>query len=126
MNWLKMTWANIVSRPLGSLLAILLMAFGVGIVSLLVQLNAQLEKQFTANIRSVDMVLGAKGSPLQLILSGIYHIDAPTGNISLDELNSLKKNPLVKSVIPLSLGDNFQGYRIVGTTSEYVEHYAES
>ena len=118
-----MSWANLLSRPLGSLLAILLMAFGVGIVSLLVQLNAQLEKQFTTNIRSVDMVVGAKGSPLQLILSGIYHIDAPTGNISLNELNDLKKNPLVKSVIPLSLGDNFQGYRIVGTTPEYVEHY---
>ncbi|MCH8545757.1 MAG: ABC transporter permease, partial [Cryomorphaceae bacterium] len=109
MKWLKISWANIVTRPLGSSLAILLMAFGVGIVSLLFQLNSQLEKQFTQNIRSVDMVIGAKGSPLQLILSGIYHIDAPTGNIPLSEVRQLEKNPLIKEIIPLSMGDNYNG-----------------
>lgn len=124
MRWLKLSLANIITRPLGSALAVLLMAFGVGIVSLLFQLNAQLEKQFTQNIRSVDMVVGAKGSPLQLILSGIYHIDAPTGNIALSELRKLEKNPLVKEIIPLSMGDNVNGYRIVGTTTAYVDHFA--
>jgi putative ABC transport system permease protein len=123
MRWLRISLANILSRPLGSTLAILLMAFGVGIVSLLFQLNRQLEKQFTKNIRSVDMVVGAKGSPLQLILSGIYHIDAPTGNIALSEIHQLEKNPMVKEIIPLSLGDNYNGYRIVGTTVAYVEHF---
>ena len=123
MRWLKLSWANIVTRPLGSSLAVLLMAFGVGIVSLLFQLNAQLEKQFTQNIRSVDMVIGAKGSPLQLILSGIYHIDAPTGNIPLSEVRQLEKNPLIKEIIPLSMGDNYNGYRIIGTTVAYVDHF---
>ena len=69
------------------------------------------------------MVVGAKGSPLQLILSSIYQIDAPTGNISLDEVNGLKRNPFVKNIIPLSMGDNFQGFRIVGTNSKYVAHF---
>ena len=123
MKWLKISWANIVTRPLGSSLAILLMAFGVGIVSLLFQLNSQLEKQFTQNIRSVDMVIGAKGSPLQLILSGIYHIDAPTGNIPLSEVRQLEKNPLIKEIIPLSMGDNYNGYRIIGTTPAYIDHF---
>ncbi|MCC5916334.1 MAG: ABC transporter permease, partial [Cryomorphaceae bacterium] len=123
MRWLRISWANIISRPLGSMLAVLLMAFGVGIVSLLFQLNRQLEKQFKMNIRSVDMVIGAKGSPLQLILSGIYHIDAPTGNIALKEVRQLEKNPMIKEIIPLSLGDNYNGYRIVGTTEQYVTHF---
>ncbi len=123
MRWLKLSWANIITRPLGSSLAVLLMAFGVGIVSLLFQLNTQLEKQFTQNIRSVDMVIGAKGSPLQLILSGIYHIDAPTGNIPLSEVRQLEKNPLIKEIIPLSIGDNYNGYRIIGTTPAYVDHF---
>lgn len=69
------------------------------------------------------MVVGAKGSPLQLILSSIYQIDAPTGNVPLAEVNGLKRNPFVKNVIPLSMGDSYQGFRIVGTTSRYPDHF---
>lgn len=69
------------------------------------------------------MVVGAKGSPLQLILSSIYHIDNPTGNISLVEVQKLASNPLIKKVIPVSMGDNYKGYRIVGTNKLYIEHF---
>ena len=52
-------------------------------------------QQLNNNLKGVDMVVGAKGSPLQLILSSVYHIDNPTGNISLKEANDIKKNPRV-------------------------------
>ena len=68
-------------------------------------------------------MVGAKGSPLQLILAGVFHIDVPAGNIPLQEVQALQKNPLVAQVIPLSLGDSYQGFRIVGTTPDYVAHY---
>jgi putative ABC transport system permease protein len=64
-------------------------------------------------------VIGAKGSPLQLILSSIYHIDTPTGNILLEEVNKIKSNPMIESTIPLSFGDSYKGFRIVGTTHAY-------
>ena len=99
------------------------MALGVTIISLLLILNQQLSEQFTKNVRGVDLVIGAKGSPLQLILSSIYQIDAPTGNISLAEANRLTRNPLIKEAIPLALGDNFKGYRVVGTNAKYLSHY---
>jgi putative ABC transport system permease protein len=92
-------------------------------ISLLLQVNRHIEEQMENNVRGVDMVVGAKGSPLQLILSAVYHIDAPTGNISLHEAEQLKKNRLIASGIPLSYGDNYNGYRIVGTTHAYPQLY---
>jgi putative ABC transport system permease protein len=70
------------------------------------------------------MVVGAEGSPLQLVLSSVYHIDVPTGNISLSEAQKITQNKLfVKKAIPISLGDNFRGFRIVGTTQAYPDNY---
>ncbi|MGE8380341.1 MAG: ABC transporter permease, partial [Sphingobacterium sp.] len=81
------------------------------------------EKQLDNNSKNIDLVIGAKGSPLQLILSSVYHIDNPTGNIPLDELEPLRQNPLVQLAVPLSLGDNFKGHRIVGTDSSFLAIY---
>ena len=126
MKTLKLSLANVFARPWSTTLSVILMAFGVGIVGLMLHLDNKLSEQFTRNVKGVDMVVGAKGSPLQLVLCGIYHIDAPTGNISYDELKSLKNNRLVKQIIPLSLGDNYKGYRIVGSTQDIFEHYNAS
>jgi putative ABC transport system permease protein len=123
MNLLKISWANLKEKKLNSFLSGLLLTLGIGIISLLLLLNKQLDEQFKRNIRGIDMVVGAKGSPLQLILSSIYQIDAPTGNVPLAEVNKLRKNPFVKAVIPLSMGDNYRGFRIVGTTPQYVTHF---
>lgn len=97
--------------------------FGISIISLLINIGNQLQDKFSKNISGIDMVVGAKGSPLQLILSGVYQIDAPTGNIPMSELQSLQTNPLVKQVLPLSMGDNYQGFRIVGTVYPYLKHF---
>lgn len=123
MNLLRISWANLRDKSLSSFLSGLLMALGVTIISLLLILNQQLTEQFTKNVRGVDLVIGAKGSPLQLILASIYQIDAPTGNIPLAEATRLTRSPLIKEAIPLALGDNFRGYRIVGTNQKYLLHY---
>lgn len=119
----KVAWKNLVSNPFNTILSLLLMTFGVGIISLILLLNNQIEQQFQNNIRGVDMVIGAKGSPLQLILASLYHVDNPTGNISYQEANKLTKHPLVDFTIPLSYGDSYNGFRIVGTTHEYINLY---
>src|SRR5690606_32554707 len=71
----------------------------------------------------IDLVVGAKGSPLQLILSSLYHVDNPTGNISLHEAQKLATNPFIELAVPISLGDNFKGHRLIGTDSSYLELY---
>ncbi|MEN0051975.1 MAG: ABC transporter permease, partial [Bacteroidota bacterium] len=125
MNLLQLSWKNLTFKPLSMLLSVVLFALGVGLISLLFLLNNQLEKNFEKNLAGVDLVVGAKGSPLQLILSSMYHIDAPTGNITLKEARPFlnPKHPLIKQAIPLSMGDNYRGYRIVGTVPEILEFY---
>lgn len=123
MNISKLSYRNMMSRPLSTTLSLVLLTLGVGIISLLLQLNRLIQEQMENNIRGVDMVVGAKGSPLQLILSAVYHMDAPTGNISLREAEHLQKNGLVASGIPLSYGDSYEGYRIVGTDLAYPKLY---
>ena len=123
MNLLKISWRNLIDKPLSSFLSGLLMTFGITIISLLLLLNKQLDDQFRKNIKGIDMVLGAKGSPLQLILSSIYQIDSPVGNIPLDEAQRLTRNPMIKTAIPLAMGDNYRSFRIVGTNKKYLDHF---
>lgn len=121
MNLLSLSWNYIKARPLNMVLNMLLMGLGIAIILVLILLSSQLEDNLAKNKKGVDLVVGAKGSPLQLILANVYHIDFPTGNIKLQEAKDLTRNRLIASAIPLALGDNYRGYRIVGTNHDYVK-----
>lgn len=124
MNAVKLSWKNIKYRPWRSGLAVLLMASGLSIVIVLVLTQDQIDEKFKNNLAEIDLVVGAKGSPLQLVLSSVYHIDNPTGNIHEDSCAFIKNHPFVSSTIPVCIGDNFRTYRIVGTTEEYLKMYS--
>jgi len=119
----KLAWKNLWFKPLNTVLSLVLLTASVAIISLLILLQEQFEKQFSSNIDGVDLVLGAQGSPLQLILSAVYQVDAPTGNIDYNEAEKWMNHPFVKTAIPLAFGDNYRGFRIVGTTPDYLEKY---
>ena len=123
MNILKISSKNIFRNKLTAILNVLLVAFGVGILSILFLASTQIGNKLEQNAKDIDLVVGAKGSPLQLILSSIYHIDFPTGNIPAKDAQDLMRNPLVKRAIPLALGDNYDGYRIVGTDTAFIGLY---
>ena len=116
-------WQNLRAKPLQTALSLALLGFGVGMVSLMLLTERQVNDAFERNITDLDLVLGAKGSPLQLILANVYHIDAPTGNINQRAAEKVLKHPYIDSGIPLAYGDNHEGYRIVGTEHSYVAHY---
>ncbi len=119
----KIAWKNIVQKPLNTALCVSLLLFGVGIISLLLLIQQQLEQKFERDLQGIDLVVGAKGSPLQLVLSAVYHLDAPTGNIQLAEAREIMDNPMVQQAIPLAYGDSYRGYRILGTQASYLEKY---
>lgn len=123
MNLLKLSYSYLKRRALNTFLNILLLSFGIATVVILLLFSYQLEENLFKNAEGVDVVVGAKGSPIQLILSSIYQIDSPTGNIALVDAKELMNNRMISSVVPLALGDNFRDYRIVGTTSDYLELY---
>jgi len=123
MNIPRLALAYVRRRPLSTALVILLLALGVAVVTLTVLLAHELETRLHRDAAGIDLVVGAKGSPLQLVLAGVYHVDVPPGNIPLAAIGELRANPLVASVIPLALGDSFSGFRIVGTEPALVARY---
>src|SRR5688500_843841 len=123
MNLASLSASYLRARPLNTLLSVILLALGVATIVLLILVVGQLEERMHRDARGIDLVVGAKGSPMQLILAGIYHLDAPTGNIPLTAARALEKNRFIKKSIPLALGDSWKGYRIVGAPRQYPEHY---
>jgi putative ABC transport system permease protein len=126
MNLAKLSFKYLQYKPLSTFLNILLFTFGISIITVLLLFSNQLEDRLSSSSKGIDLVVGAKGSPLQLILCNIFHADFPTGNISLLEAEKLSRNRQVKNTIPLALGDSYNGYRIVGTIFGYVELYQAS
>ncbi|MEO1595822.1 MAG: ABC transporter permease [Pseudomonadota bacterium] len=123
MSWLRLALANLGLSRLTSAVNVLLMALGTASIVLLLLVGNQLSETMSRDARGIDLVLGAKGSPVQLVLSAVYHADVPTGNIELAEAERWAEDPRIASAIPLSLGDSFRGFRIVGTTPDYATLY---
>ncbi|MFC3685164.1 ABC transporter permease [Hydrogenophaga luteola] len=123
MNVLSLSWRYLWSRPLSTALNLLLLTLGLASIAFVLIAQHQVDRAFERDLQGIDAVVGAKGSPMQLILAGVFHIDVPPGNIPLDEVKKLQAHPQVAQLIPLSLGDNLQGFRIVGTTPDYAIHY---
>lgn len=124
MKTLHWAWQFLWSRPLAAALNLLLLSLGLASITLVLLVNHQIQQAFARDLAGIDVVVGAKGSPLQLILSGVFQIDTPTGNVPLADVQALQANPQVAKLIPISMGDSFKGYRIIGTTPDYLSHYA--
>lgn len=116
-------WRYWWSRPLGAALNVLLLALGLASMTFLLLVGQQVQNAFERDLNGVDVVVGAKGSPMQLILAGVLHVDAPPGNVPWKAVQALSEHPMVAQTIPISLGDNVQGFRIVGTTPAYLGLY---
>ena len=123
MKTIVFAWRYLWSRPLAAALNLLLLSLGLASITFLLLVSHQLSRAFERDLAGIDVVVGAKGSPMQLILSGVLHLDVPTGNVPLAAIKALQTHPQVARIIPVSLGDSFRGYRIVGTTGDYLKHY---
>ena len=123
MNTFLLGARTVRRRPLPAVLTVLLLALGIATVVVVLLFQRALEDRLGRDARGIDLVVGAKGSGLQLVLSSVFHADVPTGNVRLPELRDIARHPMVAGVIPLSLGDSYRGFRIVGTTHAYVSHY---
>ncbi|WP_010517810.1 ABC transporter permease [Croceivirga radicis] len=124
MNTWKIVLSNLKNKPLYTFLSVFSLSISIALLLGVLQLDASVQNQFKNSLGNVDLVVGAKGSPLQLVLSSVLHVDNPTGNISYPEAIKLTRNPLIKNAAPISYGDNYKGYRIVGTTPAFNSFYA--
>ena len=123
---MTLAFAYLREKPLATLLNILLLGLGVGTIVALALTLSQLDDRMERDAAGIDLVIGAKGSPLQLVLSTVFHIDIPTGNISVAEAAPVIASRMVRQAIPLALGDSHKSFRIVGTTPAYTDIYGAS
>lgn len=119
----KISLQNIKTKPLYTFLSVCILALSITLLLGIEQLKHSFKNQIETNLGKIDLVIGAKGSPLQLVLASVLHLDNPTGNISYREAKKIATNPRVKSAVPISYGDNYKGYRIVGTTRDFQNIY---
>lgn len=96
----------------------LCVALGTGLVMAVFMISDQATRAFTGGAAGFDGVLGARGSQLQLVLNAVFHLEASPGNIPWSMYRAMKEDPRVSLAIPYAVGDNYKGYRIVGTTEE--------
>ena len=110
-------------RPWQFALSVTLCALGLASAVSIVWLQTLLESHARRQAQGIDIVVGAKGSPLQNVLAAVYYQDVPNGNIRLKEVDALRAHPQVAKAIPIAMGDSVSGARIVGTTDEFVPFY---
>jgi putative ABC transport system permease protein len=123
MTIIAIVWAYLQDRLAQASVQVLLMALGVAMIAALLLFGAQFEQKLVRNGEGIDVIIGAKGSALQLVLSSVHHSDIPTGNIDYDQARRLMEHRAITSAIPLALGDSYHGFRIVGTEPIFFEHF---
>ncbi|MEO0410790.1 MAG: FtsX-like permease family protein [Pseudomonadota bacterium] len=120
---IRLALAHMIDRPMPVTLNTLLIAFTGALLLTLASLSTHVRERFDRDMAGIDLVVSAKGSPLQVILSSLFHVDVPTGNIPLEAARKLGKDPLVADAIPIAVGDRFRGFRVVGTRLAYLSLY---
>ena len=118
-----LTWKSIQNRKLTSLLCVASIALSVALLLGVERMKNGARDGFTNTISQTDLIVGAKGGPLQLVLYTVFRIGAPTNNIRYSSYNEIKNLPEVDWTIPISLGDAYRGYRVVGSDDNLFKHY---
>jgi putative ABC transport system permease protein len=93
-------------------------ALACGLLLCVWMVKTQSQAAFTAANAGFDAVLGARGSKLQLVLNAIFHLEASPGNLAWSDYEAIRRHPAVKTAMPIAVGDNLRGYRLVGTLPE--------
>ena len=110
---------NILSKKLRNFLAIFSIAVSVILIIAVQNITEQLNSNILKNASYYDIIVGSAGSETQLILSTLFYYDSPIANIDIEYYENLQKDFRVKSVVPIGMGDNYAGYRIIGTKQNF-------
>lgn len=123
MNLIKLSLKNLFFRPGRLFLTVVMISVGVALSSLSTSISTSVKTGLKKNIKDIDIVVGAKGSPAQLIFSSVYQLSEPGGNVDYNEIVALADNRLVNEVIEVYCGDSYHGSRIVGTSHRFLDLY---
>lgn len=118
-----LTYKSIANRKFTSILCVLSIALSVTLFLGIERIRNGARDGFTNTISKTDLIVGAKGGSLQLLLYTVFHIGSAVNNIKMSTFNEIKNNPQVEWAIPISLGDAYRGFRVVATDENFYAHY---
>ena len=118
-----LAWKSLLNRRFTALLTLLSIAFSVTLLIGVERLRGEVREGFTNTVSGTDLIVGARGGQINLLLYAVFRIGNATNNISWESYQAITNLPKVAWTIPLSLGDSHRGFRVLGTTPAYFEHY---
>jgi putative ABC transport system permease protein len=120
---ISIAWRSLVSRRKTVFLTFLSLVVSISVLISVEHIRLQAKESFNRTISGVDLIVGAPSGELNLLLYSVFRMGNPTNNIKYDSFNMLKANPSVAWAIPISLGDSHRGFRVMGTNSDYFNHF---
>jgi len=123
MVLLSLAYRSLKNRKLTTILTLLSLALSVSLWVGIEHIRSGARESFSNTISQTDLIVGARGGSLQLLLYTVFHMGSPTANVSYESYDKFKKHPAVSWTIPISLGDSHRGYRVVGTNEDFYRHY---
>jgi len=123
ISWFSLAWKSLKNRKLATSLTVFSMVLSLVLLMTVERIKRATEDGFTQSISGVDLVVGARSGPLQIILYSVFNIGQATQNVSILSYEEISKRPEVQWAIPYSLGDGHRGFRVVATTGDFFKYY---
>lgn len=123
ISWFQLAWKSLKNRRLSTVLTVFSMLLSLVLLMSVERIKRAAEDGFTQSISGVDLVVGARSGPLQIILYSVFNIGQATQNVSIESYNEIKQRPEVQWTIPYSLGDGHRGFRVVATNQDFFKFY---
>ena len=120
---LRLALQSLRNRALTALLTVLAIAFSVMLLLGVEKVRTGARQSFADTISGTDLIVGARSGSIQLLLYSVFRIGNATNNVTWQSFDDIAKRPDVAWIVPLSLGDSHRGFRVLGTTPAYFEHY---
>ncbi|HET8904311.1 MAG TPA: ABC transporter permease, partial [Saccharospirillum sp.] len=123
MNWIRLALASLWNRRTTALLTLGMVALSLTLLLTVDRVREDTRASFSNTLSGTDLIVGGRTGSLNLLLYSVFRIGNATNNISWESYTDLRRNSAVDWTVPLSLGDSHRGYRVIGTTTDYFEHY---
>jgi putative ABC transport system permease protein len=123
MYLIRLALASLANRRFTALLTVFAIALSVCLLLAVERVRSEARNSFASTISGTDLIVGARSGSINLLLYSVFRIGNATNNIRWDSFEHFAKHPKVKWAIPISLGDSHRGYRVMGTTPRYFDHY---
>lgn len=119
----SLAWKSLLNRRFTALLTVISIALSVALLVGVERLRSEARESFANTLSGTDLIVGARSGPVQLLLYTVFRIGDATNNISWKSYQDIAEYPKVAWTVPISLGDSHRGFRVLGTTAAYFEHY---